>query len=602
MEKVSDFIWRWLYEQGIDNVYFVAGGAASHLVDSLRNSKMKYTACLHEQQAALAAVGHAHMYGTPAVCLTTSGPGATNAITGCLAAWMDFMPVIFISGQVKTEDSLAFNDFSDVRSLGSQEADIISMVTPITKKAIYMGSLDEVEFNLSLGYHHCVAAEERQGPIWFDVPVNIQGKYFEPQVKKEFVSYGSVGLLTDNISQSHVRYVLRKLKEAKRPVIMVGWGLAQSGDGMGALNRLLELLPTVPFMTTWKAMEAIPDYVPNFAGRPGTIGQRAANLILQSCDLLIAIGCRLDQDSIAFNPGHFAPYAEKIIIDISAGELKKHKFTNSGIRCDARVFVEALNYFLEKAKLPDWMKWHMFCRDLRAYMHHEETPSTPGFVNPYEFMRTLSKLCVEDEFVVLGSSGPCANNACQEWEVKEGQRFVFEPNIGAMGIGLPEAVSISLDVKPTRVILINGDGGFQVNMQMLQLVKEHQPNLKIFIYSNRGYASIAAMQRRNFGRLTGADESSGLYLPEVIDIAHFYDLEYSYINSVPSLKKQLEKILCTRTPIIVEVPIAPDQDQYFRSISEIKEGEYIPGTLENLWPYLPASEIAGIIERALEIN
>jgi acetolactate synthase I/II/III large subunit len=611
MEKVSSVVWKFLVSKGIDTVFMVDGGGAMHLDDSLLDfPEIRKVICLHEQAAAIAAVGYAHATGLPAVCLVTSGPGGTNAITGCLAAWMDGIPVIFISGQVKVE--MIRKSYSGLRSLGSQEADIIGMVEPITKFCFTENTPNNILMDLEFCYKRAVG--ERPGPTWLDIPLDIQAAEINFNEALSIINKYPVEEENSRILPISAIYATaQRFREAKRPAIMIGWG-AMDLSTMELIDQFLGDYPTVPVLLTWKAMQFLPEEYVSYIGRPGGIGQRAANWTQQYCDFLLCIGCRLDQDQIAFNKEHFAPYAWKAAVDISYEELlKNNTMLDMPIWTSAGEFMKEFLKFLEdmqdmEPKTLIWSDWLSLCIHWKHAYRVPHVPAPGGTIDLYHFIDLLSEQCEDGDLIVLGSSASCANVPCQMWKVKWGQKFIFEPAIGAMGIGIPELLGAGIAQQTPadwskRAILINGDGGFQLNLPTLETIRANNINAKIFYLNNGGYASIRSMQRRNFGRLIGSNEESGLSLPDIKKLARGYGYETFQLSGGNILRK-IHDVLHSPLPTLVEIMIDENMEQQPRTINEPDPehpGKWIPAKMEDMWPYMEREELKKIEEMALRI-
>jgi len=613
MEKVSKLIWQFLADRGVDTVFMVAGGGAMHLVDSLNDfPEIRKVICLHEQAAAIAAVGYAHYTGNVGVCLVTSGPGGTNALTGTLAAWMDSMPVLFLSGNARS-DMLRTRD-SGLRQLGSQEANIQGISSEITKFSFTSVNPNTILGDLALAFEG--ARSGRPGPTWLDIPIDVQSAMIDPTIVGHLhEEYFTSGEITRVQPIAYIWEAAEIFREAKRPVIMIGWG-AMDLRSKELIDQFLEDYPTVPVLTTWKSMEFLPEDYTSYIGRPGGIGQRAANWTQQYCDFLLCIGCRLDPDQIAFNSLNFAPHAFKVAVDISIDELLKNDlFLDLEICSDAADFMDRFLENLDALQGSSpmklvWSEWLQICQYWKKTYPVPYVPAKARNLDIYQFIDVLSQKCEEGDLIVLGSSASCANVPCQIWKVKWGQRFIFEPNIGAMGMGLPEALGagvaqqIQCNNDNKRVILINGDGGFQLNIQELETILANEINLKIFYLNNDGYNSIKNMQERNFGRTLGCDPASWLFLPDIKRIARAYNFD-SFRISGGNVGQKIWEVLNSPVSTIVEVMINPDMQQQPRVINEPDPehpGKFLPTKMENMWPYMEREELKKIEEMALRIK
>ncbi|MCM8788184.1 MAG: thiamine pyrophosphate-binding protein, partial [Candidatus Omnitrophica bacterium] len=391
-----------------------------------------------------------------------------------------------------------------------------------------------------------------------------------------------------------IEQTVKLLNGSKRPVILAGNGIRLAN----ALKDFLELIEylKIPVLTTWKAIDFLPEKHELFVGRPGSIGQRGANFILQNSDLLISIGARLDLAQVGFNYQNLAPKAKKIIVDIDPAEIAKIKTEIAvSVCCDARDFILESLKQKNKIKCSDWSEWLSWCRKRKEKypVVLPEYYAEKDYVNTYVFIDVLSDLMEENDILVPGSSGSCSEITMQSFRVKKGQRIFNNPGLGAMGYGLPASIGACIASGRKRVISIIGDGGLQHNIQELETVARLQLPLKIFILNNNGYASIRNMQKGHFkGRLVGCDPSSGLTLPDTCKIAAAYGLRNTKINSHEEIREKVKKVLETEGPIICELMINPDMPTAPRLVSEVRpDGSIVSKPLEDLWPYLSRKEL-----------
>ena len=588
--KLSDYVIQFLARQGIKHVFALPGGGAMHLIDSLGRSKeLEFVIPLHEQAGAIAAQAYGHFTNNLGAAMVTTGPGGTNSITGVAGAWMDSTPVLFISGQVKRSTLMGE---SGVRSLGSQEVDIISIIKPITKYAVRIMEPETIRYHLEKAVF--LARDGRRGPVWVDIPVDVQGIQidetsmpgFNPD--KEFIE-ADKKQLQDQVSQ-----IFQLLLQSERPVLLAGYGIQASE----AANEFISLVDSlgIPVLSTWKAIGLIPDDHPSFAGRPGGIGQRGANFTQQNSDLLISIGARLDFDQIAFNPQNFARAAKKIIIDVDPAEIEKLKEMDIHIRVisDAKPFILEMLRQKENLPLKDYSNW---VAKTKAWKNKysvvlPEFWSEKDYVNMYVLNSVLSEEALPGEIIVPGSSGPCANIMMQAWNVKKSQSFVFAPALGAMGFGLPMSIGACLASGRRRTICVNGDGGFQLNIQELETVHRLNLPIKFFYLNNNGYGSIMAMQRNYFdGHYVGSEPESGLTFPDIQKVGHAYGLTTIRINNHAELREKIKLALSTPGPVICEVMVNPMQVQMPRVTSVLQaDGTMRSKPMEDLWPFLDRAE------------
>ncbi len=584
MIKLSDYIFRFLKEKSVKYIFMLPGGGAMHLDDSVGKSGIDYVCTLHEQAAAVAAEAYAQHTNEIGVCLTTSGPGATNAITGVTAGWIDSTPMFILSGQAKRSDLIGD---SGVRQTGSQEVQIIEMVKPITKYAVQVMESEEIRYHMERAYYE--ATSGRPGPVWLSIPLDVQATMIDPETQKGFEPE------TQNVSglSEAVKKTLELLKGADRPVILAGNGIKLAGATQD-FYRLLDILP-VPVLTTWKTIDMLGEEDELYAGHPGGMGDRGANLILQSADLLICVGSRLDTSLTAFNEPHFGMSAKKIIVDIDPNELNRMKLEQVEVKlaCDAGEFIRELSRAAgENAELQErngvWKIWNRQGHELRGKypVVTEEHKNVQGVVSAYYFIDLLCKYTTAEDVIVPESSGAAGEITYQAFKPKLGQKMKNAAGLGSMGFGLPYAIGACLANGGRRTILINGDGAFQMNIQELETLARLKLPVKIFIWNNQGYASIRSMQNNIFGGFQVASgESSGLTLPDTVRVAEAYGLRTFRISDNRQLEEQIERILNAEGPILCELLISPDETVSPRTKTIVHEdGTLESYPLERMWP------------------
>ncbi len=560
-----------------------------HLVDSLgRRSDLEYICCLHEQAAAIAAEAYGQYTNNIGVALVTTGPGSTNAITGVAGAWIDSTPVLIISGQAKRSDMIGE---TGVRQMGNQEVDIVSIVKPITKYAVTILEPESIRYHLEKAVY--LAKTGRPGPVWIDIPLDVQATMINAAKLKRFEHLELASKENRKELERLVDKSIQLFNESQRPVILAGNGIRLAG----ALKDFLDLVGylKIPVLTTWKAIDFLPENHELFFGRPGSIGQRGANFVQQNSDFIMTIGARLDLPQVGYNYQNFARTAKKVIVDIDSTEIKKLKMAIDVSVCsDARNFIKELLTKLDKFILKDRSQWLSRCKVwkskypvvLAQYREQKE------YVNTYVLIGVLSELLLEDDVLVPGSSGGCSEITMQAFKVKKGQRIFNTPGLGAMGFGLPASIGACLASGKKRTVSIIGDGGLQHNIQELETLARLQLPIKTFILNNNGYASIKNMQKSHFkGHLVGCDPSSGLTLPDTCKIACAYGLKNSRILNHAGIKECIKEVLETKGPFICEVMVDPQLLTAPRLSSEVRaDGSIISKPLEDLWPFLDRKE------------
>ncbi len=555
-----------------------------HLVDSVsRQPVLEYVCCLHEQAVAFATHAHAEFSGNLAAALVTTGPGGTNTITGLAAAWIDSTPCIFLSGQVKRADLLASRG---VRSMGPQELDIVSVVRPLTKYAKTLLEPNDVRYELESALH--LANSGRRGPVWLDIPLDVQAQMIDETKLRGFTAGFSV---EKEDLQQKVSAAVELLMQAHRPVLFIGNG-ARGAHNQGLVRKLTDRLQ-IPVLLTWKSMDMLPDDYPWFAGRPGSVASRGANFTQQNADFMIVVGARLDLPQIAFSHKNFARAAKKVLVDVDPLEVAKFEMPiDVPVVADAADFVSELLAQLQDISLPDVSTWIDKTKSwIRKYpvILPEYWRQDSGFVNLYVLVDVLSDCCAAEDVLAPGSSGACSDVFLQCFRLKEGQRVVNSPSLGAMGTGLPGSIGTCLASGRRRTICVNGDGGFQLNIQDLETVHRLNLPIKYFILCNGTYASIMATQRNYFqGRMVGSNPSSHLTLPNILKVAEAYGIQTCQISNHTDIRDRVKAVLDLPGPVVCAVNVSSDQTTAPRATSSVRaDGTIVSLPMEDMAPRLP---------------
>ncbi len=557
-----------------------------HLVDSLgRNKKLKFIVNLHEQACAIAADAYSQYSGNIGVALVTTGPGGTNAITGVAASWIESTPVLIISGQVKRADLMIDKA---VRQMGPQEVDIINLVKPITKYAATVMDPEDIKYHLDKAVY--CAHEGRMGPVWLDIPLDVQGAIIDKNRLKKFLKPKQVN--QEKELDNKINRLIKLINQSRRPIILAGNGI-RLAKGINQFKKLIEKIK-IPVLTTWRALDILPQEHQLYIGRPGSVGQRGANFAQQNADLIICIGARLDLAQVAYNYGNFARRAKKVIVDIDEHEIGK-----IAAKIDIKFNVDAakfLNVLLAKAGHInlDTKRWLNRCQSWKKKypVVLAEFKQEKRYVNTYVLVDTLSEALTKDDVIIPGSSGSCSEITMQAFKVKPGQRIFNSPGLGSMGFGLPAGIGACIASGKKRTICLVGDGGLQHNIQELELLKRYQLPIKMFVLNNNAYASIRATHQKFFnGRLVGCDPSSGLTLPDTLKIAKAYGLKTFKISSHGKLEEKIKVILNSRGPVVCEIMVNPNLLTQPKVSSEAKpDGKMVSEPMEDLWPFLDREE------------
>ncbi len=591
MIKVSDYIAKRLVEYGIKHVFMISGGGAMHLNDSLGNHPdLKYICNHHEQASAIAAEGYARSSGKLVVVNVTSGPGGTNTLTGVIGQWLDSVPVLYLSGQVKVETTIESCRELGLRQLGDQEINIIDIIKPVTKFAAMVKKPVEIRRLLEKAIY--TATHGRPGPVWLDIPLDVQGALIdENEMPRYDESEDAVIFERDTLSQQ-VSKAMKILKSAKRPVFLAGHGIRIAG----AQKLFLEVVEKlgIPVISSFNGFDLIPSEHHLYIGRIGTIGNRAGNFALQNSDCLLTVGSRNNIRQISYNWSTYAREATIIIVDIDEAELKKPTIKpNLPIHADAGEFLNEFKTQLEGKKLPEWENWLDWCieRKKKYPVVLPEYNNTDKLVNPYFFVKTLTEIMDKDAVAVTGN-GTASVVYFQAGIVKSGQRILWNSGCASMGYDLPAAIGVSFANSGKSVVCLAGDGSLQMNLQELQTVVHHNLPLKLFVLNNEGYISIRQTQNSFFaGRYVACNDCSGVSFPKITKIAEAYGLPSAIINSHINMKSKIQEILNAPGPIVCEVILIPDYIFSPKTSSERKpDGRMVSKPLEDMFPFLDRDE------------
>jgi acetolactate synthase-1/2/3 large subunit len=589
--KVSDYVCSRIKSlTGSSHVFLLSGGGMMHLLDSLGSSELETFAMHHEQAAGIAAYAYGRTINKTGVCFTTSGPGATNAITAAAGAWTDSVPMLFISGQVST---LFSQRSQGLRQRGFQEFNIVDVVTPITKYAKYVSNPKEIRYELEKACF--LARSGRPGPVWLDIPLDVQAASVYPSKLAFFdsVSEGLAGL-NPPPAPGLVSSILSKIREAKRPLVVFGHGVWLSGAQDHARSLLDKL--QIPVQSTWNAMDVVPDDHPRYFGRANAYGPRFANLIIQNADYILCIGARLGVQHTGYNVEAFAREAFLDMVELDPIEaekpfLKVDRFS----KCDASAMIDSLVIELHDqiyTAPSDWLEYCLRIRNTYPLAPKLDEVSSDKWVDPYYFIEQLSDLAPEDALVPLGSSGTSFTVSGQTFRTKKNQRVFHAKGMAAMGFGVPSAIGASVALNRKMAITVVGDGGFQINIQELQTIVHHQLPIKMFVINNNGYHAIRVTQETYFeNRYVASSKESGVSLPDLEKIAHSYDIVYRRIEFNKQVREQISAALELSGPEIIEVMVDPGKHLMPKLGSAIRpDGSMVSRPLEDLMPLLDREE------------
>jgi acetolactate synthase-1/2/3 large subunit len=586
--------------QGVKHVFLLTGGGAMHLNDALaRNSDLTAICNHHEQACAIAAEHYSKATNNLGVALVTTGPGGTNAITGVAGAWLDSTPMLIISGQVKRADRMYRPDGSPlgVRQRGSQEVDIVSIVKPITKYAVTIEDPQSIRYHLEKAAY--LARTGRPGPVWIDIPVDVQASQVEPEKMRPFDPAESPEIDLGGVS-AQARELIERLNNSERPFIFAGNGVRVSGAA-ASFEKLVRLL-NVPVGLSWLAMDLLDDDDPLLVGRPGTVASRAANFALQNADFVLVLGTRLDPPLMGWDPKQFARGAYKTVVDIDPAELRKLEGTiDNPICADARALIDELlrqsATTLNKRK--DRTPWLDRCRDWKErYPIVLSEHRAPGLVSVYHLAEIIGQEAGPNDRIVSGNSGSAIEVFLLAYRARKGRRVFHTAGLGAMGYGLPASIGVCVATGGRKTICVDGDGGLQLNIQELATIAHLQLPIKLFVLNNAGYASIRASQTNYFGGPNiGCSPETGVSIPDYRKVARAYGLKTAIIEGQgegqADLRGAVRKVLRSRGPVVCDVHIIPDEIRAPRVTSiQRPDGSFLSKPLEDLWPLLDRDEFA----------
>jgi len=541
--------------------------------------------CHHEQACGIAAEAHGRIRETFGVCMVTTGPGATNVITPVTGAWIESIPMLVISGQVKRPDLLGNRP---LRQGGVQEVDIVPMVRSITKYAVTIEAPSRIRYHLEKALFEMKSG--RAGPVWLDIPLDVQAAPIDPEKLDGFVPPPEEKS-DKNTNVAHQLMAL--LAEAQRPLILAGHGVRLAGAAKSLLTEAERL--NIPVATTWNALDLIPYDHPLYAGRPGVVALRTGNFAVQNCDLLISIGCRLDNIITAYNPRGFARVARKVVIDVDPEEIAKLDMDITlAIAADAADFLDEFSK-LAPPSMPPHDHWIERCATWKTrYPVNDGKPfPSSGPIDHYNFVSAVSEAIPPNTLVATGSSGLAIEVFYTIFRNKPGQRVFLTSGLGSMGYGLPAAIGACIASGRDPMIAIESDGSLQLNLQELATLHAQQLPICLVVMNNNGYASIRNTQRNYFeGRHVGTGEEGGLWLPDLENIAATYELPFLRIEDAAVLREQLTKHLAQPRAMIIDVRLSPNEVLAPKCAALPQpDGSMLSMPLEDMSPLLPLEEL-----------
>ena len=593
--KVAEYISQFLVNHGIKDCFMVTGGGAMHLDDALGHQDGLH--CIfnhHEQACAIAAEGYTRMTGKLAAVCVTSGPGGTNAITGVMGGWLDSIPMFVISGQVKRETTIWSCPELGLRQLGDQEFDIIHSVSNMTKYAVMITNPQEIAYHLEKALF--LALDGRGGPVWLDIPLDVQGAQIDTEELIHFNHTIERPWQVSEVSAELVDAILTKIQAAKAPLILAGTGVRLGG----AEEELLKLIDKlkIPVVTAWNANDTVAYDNPYFAGMPGTVGTRPGNFAVQNCDLLLSLGCRLNIRMIGYNHFDFAKNAYKIIVDIDPRELIKPTIhADMPVNADVKQLLQKM-LMAEYTPSSEHATWVTWCRDLvKRYPAALESylKGNNEIINPYVFMDKLFDKLENTDRIICGNGSACVVTF-QACKIKQGQRMFTNSGCAAMGYGLPAALGVAVSDNSRRTICIDGDGSVMMNIQELATISYNKLNMKLFILNNNGYHSIRQTQTNLFKPpFIGIDSNSGICFPDFAKLAEAFGLDYYSISTEKDCVDIMDAVLAHEGPCICEVVVDEKQNFAPKSSSKVlPDGRIVSPSLDDMAPFLDRNEFEQI--------
>tara|TARA_B100000575_G_scaffold292574_1_gene301364 strand:- start:390 stop:2192 length:1803 start_codon:yes stop_codon:yes gene_type:complete len=579
--NLSDYILEFLRKKRVYNVFTITGGAICFLMDAFsRDNKIKYTTVAHEQAAAMMADSYSRFGPNFSATMVTSGPGATNLLTGIACSWFDSIPSLHICGQVNRYELSSFDKSTKkVRQVGFQETDIVSMARPITKFTYQLKNENEIRYILEKAYY--ISQEGRPGPVLIDIPMDLQRKIINPNKLKSFKP--KKNKINNKKLSKQINEILSFLKKSKRPVIILGGGIRISKT-IKELNLFLKKF-NIPIVTTWSGVDAINHDHKNYIGNIGVYGSRSANFVIQNSDFVLSLGSRLDTRITGGVPKNFAREAVIASVDVDKDELNKDR----GLRIKIKInesLTSFFNDFKKKSKSlrinkPEWMHRSLLWKE-RYPIVLQKYRVQKKYVNPYFFMEKLSKYLAKDD-IVVADDGAHLTWAIQSLRVLKQQRLFSAFGNSPMGYAFPAAIGASIALNKKKIICIDGDGSIQINIQELQTLVSNKLPIKIIILNNQGYGIIKQFQELYLReRHEAVDPRKGVTNPNFSKVANAYGINYSEIKNNSDIDKILKKTIRSKKAEFINIFTKPDQ----KIIPKLAFGS----PLEDLSPQLPRKE------------
>lgn len=585
--NVADFIIDFLEKKGVSTVFMITGGQAMFLNDAVtRSKKIKPIFNHHEQAASMSAEAYSRVKNDLGVAMVTAGPGATNALTGVVGAWADSAPMMVISGQSNLSN-VQYMENTKIRQIGLQGIFTKPIVQPVTKFFVTVDDSSKILYYLEKAYY--MAMSGRTGPVWIEVPLDIQRMEVPKKLLKGF-KIDKNAVVNENLNVS-VTKIIDLIYKSRRPLFLIGQGvrIAKAVEDFERLSKKAQ----IPVVTTRLAIDVIDDKNKLFVGRPGLYGDRPANFAIQNADLIVSIGARLDTGIVGYDANDWGRNAKIVVVDIDTEELDKPGIKpDIKVKADASAFIKKLTIELQQNKLHSFSEWIAVCNTwklkypmvLPAYKKSKQ-------INSYFFTDRLAEAAASSDTIVIDTSS-IFHVACQTWKIKKGQRFITTGGISTMGYWVA-AIGACLANNKGRTIVITGDGSLQMNVQEFATIKQNKLPIKVFVLNNDGYLLIRHTQKTHLGgRFSGESPKSGLWTPNPLDIANAYKIKGVDIESKDELDEKIKEVLNYPGPVVCNVP-SPHWQLIIPRISSSKrpDGSFVSRPYEDLFPFLSTKEL-----------
>ncbi|MBN3493424.1 thiamine pyrophosphate-binding protein [Vibrio neptunius] len=603
--RVADYVANFLAEKGANTVYMLSGGGMMHLIDAVgKCPDLSYVCNHHEQASAMAADAYARKSGKIGACYLTSGPGGVNAITGVVGAWLDSAPVFCISGQSKVSQTVRNSKIQGLRQFGTFEVDIIPIVQSITKYAAFVDDPSSIKYHLEKAFH--LATSGRPGPVWIDIPIDVQGARIDVDNLEGFVSPKDDTNQSDSEIEAQFIQAVERLKMAQKPVILAGHGI-KSANQIEQFRDLINEL-NIPVLTTPFAVDLLEYDNRNLVGHPSVKGDRAGNIAIQNSDYILSIGNSFHVMTTGYELDKFAPDAFKVMFDIDKSIFERQEISvDLKVNMDVKSVIGRLSLISDKIKRDISSEWRSYClnlkRELAVYLEpHKRTSLEDGrtSINYYDIIEKLSDVLPSDTTLVT-DAGSAFYLVGQAFKSK-GQTVINSGGLGCMGFALPASIGAS-DAEPTqKVVCITGDGSMQTNIQELASIRANHNNIKIIVVNNNGYVSIRNSQINYFNsNYVGSSLDSGVWLPELERIANAYEIEYNSCKALNELEGTLEDLLLHNGPDILEIFI----DETFEVIptvasQKMDDGSMVSKPLHDMYPFLEEDKLASFMYKSID--